>query len=224
MMQQSLFGSAVQAVAPQDNTRPETLASETMFTVIDLETTGLNASKNSITEITEITAIQFMNGDEHRKYSTLVKPMEPIPQEIEAITGISNAMVANAPALIMALTELCNFVGESSVIVGHNVAFDIRFLREKLRQSGLSAFLDRFKPETSVCSKVLAQKALPGLHSYEGVVVANHCGVYNPNPHRAEYDVRMSAGILFVLLKRLKESGEVTTLKELIAYQGEISL
>ncbi len=221
MMQQSLFGSTVQTTGPKENTSPETPAHEAVFTVIDLETTGLNASKNSITEIT---AIKFINGDEQSKYSTLVKPMEDIPQEVEAITGISNDMVANAPALIMALTELCNFVGEDPIIVGHNVSFDIRFLREKLRQSGLSSFLDRFKPETAVCSKVLAQKALPGLHSYEGVVVANHCGVYNANPHRAEYDVRMSAGILFVLLKRLKESGDVASIKDLICYQGEISL
>ncbi len=221
MMQQSLFGSAVQTTGPQENTSLETLVNNVVFTVIDLETTGLNAAKNSITEIT---AIKFINGDEQDKYSTLVKPMEAIPQEVEAITGISNDMVAHAPALIMALTELCNFVGDSPIIVGHNVAFDLRFLREKLRQSGLSSFMDRFKPETSVCSKVLAQKTLPGLHSYEGVVVANHCGVYNPNPHRAEYDVRMSAGILFVLLKRLRESSDITTLNDLIQYQGELSL
>ena len=224
-MQQSIFGSAVQeAPASSDHqTGFDTALADVVFTVIDLETTGLNPVKNSITEIT---AIQFKNGEEVNKYSTLVKPSESIPDEVQNITGISNEMVAHAPALVMALTELCSFVGSSPVIVGHNVSFDIRFLQEKLNQAGLGSFVERFDPEKAVCTKVLAQKALPGLPSYEGVVVANHCGVYNPNPHRAEYDVRMSAGILFVLIERLQADAataqKMKTLANLVDFQGGI--
>lgn len=61
---------------------------DTVFTVIDLETTGLNSKKNAITEIV---AIQFKNGIEIAKFSTLVKPTEPVTPESEAITGISQA-------------------------------------------------------------------------------------------------------------------------------------
>lgn len=220
-MQQSLFGSLV--AAPSAEAPPvvanDTPLTQALFTVIDLETTGLNARKNAVTEIT---AIQFVNGEEVAKYSTLVKPTEAISADVEAITGINNAMTAQAIAPIQALSELCRFVGEHPVIVGHNVAFDIGFLREKLDQTGLGAFADRFDLARAACTKVLAQKALPGLPSYAGVAVATQCGVYNPNPHRAEYDVRMSAGILFALIAQLRDRAGLSTLGDLLAYQGTL--
>jgi DNA polymerase III epsilon subunit family exonuclease len=222
-MQQSLFGSLAVSSAPALEIVPaaslaECPLEETVFTVIDLETTGLNAKKNSITEVT---AIQFRNGEEVGKYSTLVKPNEPISEEVEMLTGISNDMVRNAPALIQVLSELSGFVGEAPLIVGHNVSFDINFLREKLEQSGLGAFIDRFDMKRACCTKVMAQKALPSLPSYEGIMVATAVGYHNPNPHRAEADVRMSAGILFELIKRLKADGHaLNRLQDLLTWQG----
>lgn len=223
-MQQSLFASVI-STTPAETVSQSTWLNqsieETVFTVIDVETTGLNAKKNSLTEIT---AIQFQNGKEKGKFSTLVKPTEPIPPEVEALTGITNDMVQQAPPLITVLSDLCNFMGTNPIIVGHNVGFDIRFLREKIEQSGLSSFLERVDIERAVCTKALAVKALPGLPSYEGIVVATQCGVDNPNPHRAEYDVRMSAGILFAILEQLKQQGtSPKTVQDLLAYQGPLS-
>lgn len=227
-MQQSLFSTAVAsepADAKQTSTSPtyqyqkETPLNSAVFTVIDLETTGLNAKKNAITEIT---AIQFKNGEEIGKYSTLVKPTESISEEVIKITGITNDMVKDAPALVMVLSELSNFVGANPIIVGHNVSFDIGFLLEKLEQESLSGFKDRFNINQAFCTKVLAQKALPGLPSYQGVVVATACGVINPNPHRAEADVRMSGQILTHLISKL--SNECKTVGDLHTYQGELKL
>lgn len=223
-MQFSLFSSVVDAADETVATSLSELSTpidNAVFTVIDLETTGLSAKKNAITEIT---AIRFTVKGEVGKYSTLVQPTEPIPPEVESLTGISNEMVQGAPALVMALSELCRFVGTSPIIVGHNVPFDIGFLREKLEQTGLSNFMDRFVVNKALCTRVLAKKALPGLPSYEGIVVATQCGVYNPNPHRAESDVRMSAGILFALIKRLREEGQaLDKLEDLLNYQGLLS-
>lgn len=224
-MQQSLFASAL-AVAPEEpalsaTTLLETPLEDVVFTVIDTETTGLSPKKNALTEIT---AIQFKNGVEQGKFSTLVKPSEDIPPEVEALTGISNAMVQQAPPLISVLTDLCAFTGSTPIIVGHNVGFDIRFITEKLQQSGLSSFSHRFDLTRACCTKALAVKLLPGLPSYEGIVVATQCGVVNPNPHRAEADVRMSAGILFQLIERLKKQDpNVKTLGDLFAFQGVLS-
>lgn len=64
---------------------------------------------------------------------------------------------------------------------------------------------------------------MPGLPSYAGVSVATQCGVYNPNPHRAEYDVRMSAGILFALMSQLRERDNLRTVADLLTYQGPIA-
>lgn len=225
-MQQSLFGSLALSPSPNEQQASPSIAldkmqiEDTVFTVIDLETTGLNAKRNAITEVT---AIQFKNGVEIGKYSTLIKPAEPISEEIEMLTGISNDMVKNAPALIMVLSELASFVGAAPIIVGHNVPFDINFLREKLGQSGLDAFLPRFELATAFCTKALAVKALPGLPSYEGIVVATSVGVHNPNPHRAEADVRMSAGILFEIIKRVQaQNPSVKTVQDFLSWQGTL--
>lgn len=190
---------------------------DTVFTVIDLETTGLNSKKNAITEIV---AIQFKNGIEIAKFSTLVKPTEPVTPESEAITGISQAMVENAPALINVLSDLASFVGPNPILVGHNVGFDIGFLREKLRSSFLNSFSTRFEMERAFCTKKLAQKAAPGLPSYEGIVVGTHFGVVNDNPHRAEYDVRMCAGILFAIIDQHPEWANVGEMRD---FQGVLS-
>jgi DNA polymerase III epsilon subunit family exonuclease len=224
-MQQSLFGSLAMSdtataapIAPSFDKLP---LEEAVFTVLDLETTGLNAKKNAITEVT---AIQYRNGQEIGKYSTLVKPTEAIPEEVELLTGISNDMVKNSPALVMVLSELSGFIGEAPIIVGHNVSFDIGFLQEKVSQSGLNVFLDRYDLSRAFCTKVLAQRTLPTLPSYEGIVVATAIGYHNDNPHRAEADVRMSAGILFELIKRLREQDPgMTTVQHLMDHQGVLS-
>lgn len=228
-MQQSLFSAAVAAPAEESKTtkntssnvqyNPDTALNEAIFTVIDLETTGLNSKKNAITEVT---AIQFKNGQEVGKYSTLVKPTENISEEVTQITGITNDMVKDAPALVMVLSELANFVGENPITVGHNVSFDIGFLHEKFEQEGMASFKSRFNITQAFCTKVLAQKAIPGLPSYQGVVVATACGVVNPNPHRAEADVRMSGQILTHLIGKL--SHECKTVGDLQQYQGALKL
>jgi len=220
-MQQSLFGSLAVSEPTQENA-PQSFESvlleDAIFTVLDLETTGLSAKKCAITEVT---AIQFKNGEQVGMYSTLVKPTEAIPEEVELLTGITNEMVRNSPALVMVLSELSGFLGEAPIIVGHNVSFDIGFLREKINQNGLGAFLERYNLSRAFCTKVLAQKALPSLPSYEGVMVATAIGYHNPNPHRAEADVRMSAGILFELIKRQKaENPNLKTIQDLLSFQG----
>jgi DNA polymerase III epsilon subunit family exonuclease len=224
-MQQSLFGSLAASDTATLENAPQALGSvlleDAVFAVLDLETTGLSAKKSGITEVT---AIQFKNGEQVGMYSTLVKPTEDIPEEVELLTGITNDMVRNAPAIVMVLSELSGFLGEEPIIVGHNVSFDMGFLREKVSFNGLGSFLARYDLSRAFCTKVLAQKALPSLPSYEGVVVATAIGYHNPNPHRAESDVRMSAGILFELIKKLQaENPNIKTVQDLLDYQGVLN-
>lgn len=224
-MQQSLFGSlAAPASAnpePQNRMLDRIRLEDAVFSVLDLETTGLNAKRNAITEVT---AIQFKNGVEISKYSTLIKPTEDIPEEVELLTGITNDMVKQSPALVIVLSELSGFLGEAPLIVGHNVSFDMGFLKEKVSQSGLEVFSERYDLSHAFCTKVLAQKAMPGLPSYEGVMVATAVGYHNPNPHRAEADVRMSAAILFELIKKLQaQNPKLQTVQDLLNYQGVLS-
>lgn len=223
-MQHSLFGGlaacTVSPAATELLSLEALLLDDAAFTVIDLETTGLSAKKNAITEVVAIT---YRHGEEIGKYATLVKPTETIPEEVEMLTGISNEMVRQAPPLITVLSELMGFLGESPVLVGHNVSFDIGFLREKLMQSGLDAFLERCELNRSFCTRVLALKALPGLPSYEGIMVATAIGYHNPNPHRAEADVRMSAAILEAILKQVREKDPtIQTVRHFLDWQGTL--
>lgn len=222
-MQQSLFGSFAASIDTSTEANAsllETPLNEAVFTVIDLETTGLSAKKNAITEVV---AIQFRNGEEIGMYSTLVRPTEEIPEEVEMLTGITNEMVRQSPAAVMVLSELSGFIGPSPILVGHNVGFDIGFLREKVSVNGLGAFLERYDLSRAFCTKALAVKALPGLPSYEGIMVATTIGYHNPNPHRAEADVRMSAGILFELMKRVQASNpNIQTIQDWLEWQGPL--
>ncbi|MCA9841736.1 MAG: 3'-5' exonuclease [Cyanobacteria bacterium HKST-UBA03] len=228
MIQQSLFGALIEAETPAPSEHPGGSARDvaaaldaTTFTVIDVETTGLNPAKNALLEVT---AIQYRQGQDLAVYSSLVQPNVAIPEEVEELTGINQAMVTGAPPLITVLTELCKFVGPAPFIVGHNVGFDIRFVNQKLESTGLHSMTSRFDMATALCTKTLAQRALPGLPSYQGIVVATQCGVRNDNPHRAEADVRMSAGILFALIDKLRTDGKsLHSVADLLTLQGPIS-
>ena len=222
MAQTSLFASLFQEAV--DTPSYEHLKAQPFeaspFFVLDLETTGLSAKKNSITEIT---VIKYVNGQDLEMFSTLVKPHESIPQEVESLTGISNELVAQAPSLLMVINDLMQFLGQSPFIVGHNVAFDLSFLQAKSQECGFHGLENRFALEHALCTKVLAQKVLPNLPSYEGILVATQCGYHNPNPHRAEADVRMSAAILFALVQKLRNAGHgIHTVQDVFDVQGPL--
>jgi DNA polymerase III epsilon subunit-like protein len=224
-MQQSLFSLFADTPdqTPIMTVLPGELAlDQLVFTVLDIETTGLSPKKNAITEITAIqyrwhTATQ--HAEELGMLTTLVKPTDGITDEVVRITGITADMVANAPLPRQVLQQLLDLLGQNPVIVGHNVAFDIGFIREKLLENGLPAGVVAL--ERGVCTRNLARKLIPGLPGYEGVVVAHACDVVNDNPHRAEADVRMSAGILFHLLRHAL-AGKVSNLADLQAIQGPL--
>ncbi|HSO49286.1 MAG TPA: exonuclease domain-containing protein, partial [Acidimicrobiia bacterium] len=102
------------------------------FCVLDLETTGgspLNCA------ITEIGAVKYRGGELIGTFQTLVDPGLPIPPSITVLTGITEAMVVDAPGIGEALPSFLEFIGDS-VIVGHNVRFDLSFLRAAGTQLG----------------------------------------------------------------------------------------
>src|SRR5215211_6498373 len=105
--------------------------SEVTFCVVDLETTG-GAETDSITEFG---AVKVRGGQAQGEFQTLVNPRTHIPPLIAVLTGITNSMVANAPALATVLPTFLSFA-ESTVIVAHNAPFDVGFLRRSCDQLG----------------------------------------------------------------------------------------
>jgi len=94
------------------------------YLLLDLETTGGNALQD---RITEIAAVRFEAGMEVARWSTLVNPGMRISFFIEQLTGISNGMVADAPAFDEVGGQLLKLL-DGAVLVAHNVRFDHSFL------------------------------------------------------------------------------------------------
>lgn len=94
------------------------------YTVLDLETTGLNPSTDLIIEFA---AVKVRNGEVINSFQSLCDPGFPIPPQIEMITGITSEMVRFSPNPRSVLPDFLDFVGDDFV-VGHNVLFDVRFI------------------------------------------------------------------------------------------------
>lgn len=94
------------------------------YVLLDLETTGGNPVND---RITEIAAVRFEQGQEVARWSTLVNPGVNVSAFIERLTGISNAMVAEAPTFSEVAADLLAIL-EDAVLVAHNVRFDHGFL------------------------------------------------------------------------------------------------
>src|SRR5690606_9760698 len=100
----------------------------TTIVSLDIETTGLDENRDAIIEIA---AVKFkLNSNRiESEFNTLINPGKPIPDFITGLTGIDNSMVRQAPHLRDIAHELTAFVGDAPIL-GHNVSFDIKFLRK----------------------------------------------------------------------------------------------
>ncbi|MCI9129320.1 MAG: exonuclease [Eggerthellaceae bacterium] len=97
------------------------------YVVIDTETTGLSPRYD---ELIEIAAIRIRGGIQTHSFQTLIKPSQPIDPFIEGLTDITNEMVKDAPCSDQVIGDFLKFVGADPVL-GHNVCFDISFIRSK---------------------------------------------------------------------------------------------
>ncbi len=106
---------------------------DTVFVVVDLETTG---GSHHDSAITEIGAVKVCGGEVLGEFQTLVNPSQAIPPFIAVLTGITDAMVAGAPRLAQALPAFLEFA-RGTVLVAHNAPFDLGFLRTGCSGLGL---------------------------------------------------------------------------------------
>src|ERR1700727_1067969 len=104
---------------------------ETTFVVVDLETTGgrMTTRDGKVADaITEIGAVKVCGGKVLGEFGTLVDPQRSIPPQIVQLTGITTAMVCDAPTIDAVLPMFLEFAGDA-VLVAHNAGFDTGFLR-----------------------------------------------------------------------------------------------
>src|SRR5271170_1174070 len=103
-----------------------------MFAIVDIETTGGFAANNGITEI----AIVLYDGkNQINRFESLVNPLVPIPRYVQSLTGINEAMVANAPIFETIAANVHDLL-KDAIFVAHNVNFDYSFVKEHLSACG----------------------------------------------------------------------------------------
>ena len=188
--------------------------SQVSFCVVDLETTGAGPGA----AITEVGAVRVRGGEIQGEFQTFVNPGDHIPATITVLTGITDQMVADAPDIAAVLPGFLEFAA-GSVLVAHNAAFDVGFLKRAC------AALDYPWPGFPVVdTMVLARHALlrDEVPNCKLSTLAAHFRTSQQPDHRALSDARATVEVLHGLLERMGNLG-VTTLDDLTEFAGRVS-
>ncbi|MCI5800599.1 MAG: PolC-type DNA polymerase III [Oscillospiraceae bacterium] len=173
--------------------------------VFDLETTGLSAAED---RITEIGAVRLSGGRVTERFNTFVNPGRPIPPKITQLTGITDEMVKDAPEEKEALQSFYDFCGgPEAVLVAHNAPFDTGFVKAAARRCHMEY---RF---VSVDTVPICRKLFPQLKNHKLDTVAAFLKVGDFNHHRACDDANILAEIYKKLIEKMQGEG-VETLRE----------
>lgn len=170
---------------------------------LDLETTGLEPENDSIIEIG---AVRFTDRRIEDEWSTLIHPGQRIPPFITQLTGITDRMVLNSPAINEVIGDLKNFICDS-VVIGHNIQFDVSFLRKHgiLKNNRL---FDTYE---------MAAVLLPSARRYNLHALTIELNVPFPPQHRALEDAHATRGV-YLRLVELVENLPINTLAEIVRY------
>ena len=192
---------------------------DSSYICFDLETTGFSA----VTErIIEIGAVRIINGEIKDEFCTFVNPKKNIPKKITELTGINNEMVSNAPDELEAVQKFIDYCGKSNILVAHNAAFDVSFLKSALKRCNLNF---DFK---SIDTVALCRAKINLIKNYKLSTVAKYFNLPEFNHHRANDDARTLALIFLKLLpedtknKKLGEIFENTNIKKKNSYHQTI--
>jgi DNA polymerase-3 subunit epsilon len=182
------------------------------YVMLDLETTGGNAVHD---RITEIAAVRIENGIETARWTTLVNPGVRIPPFIQSLTGISDAMVENAPSFDEVARTLLDIL-EGAVFVAHNVRFDHSFVLNEL------ARLDIALKVKTLCTVRLSRKLYPQHKGHGLDAILQRYGLHTLARHRAMGDVEVVLQWLKIASDEVGEAMLRRTALELL--QGSASL
>jgi DNA polymerase-3 subunit epsilon len=167
---------------------------EVTFAVIDLETTGGSPAADAITEVG---AVKLRGGECLGTFQTLVNPGSAIPRSITFLTGITESMVSPAPPIHRVLPSLVEFIA-GTVIVGHNVRFDVGFLNTALTRHEWPRLANPIV-DTVALARRLIRDDVPNCAL--GTLAARLRLDHRPS-HRALDDALATADLLHHLLER----------------------
>ncbi|MET0911026.1 MAG: DEDD exonuclease domain-containing protein, partial [Ilumatobacteraceae bacterium] len=169
------------------------------FCVLDLETTGGNRNED---QITEVGAVKVRGGEFLGTFQTLVNPGRAIPPQITVLTGLSDAVVHHAPRIGAVLPSLHEFIGDA-VIVGHNIGFDLAFLRHAFERTGRTALTNQHL-DTVALARRLVRDEVPDCRL--GTLASRFRLDHKPS-HRALDDALATTDLLHLLIERASGLG-----------------
>mgnify|MGYP001572756674 CR=1 FL=1 len=167
------------------------------FVVFDVETTGLSPVSGD--RVIEIAAVKVRGLQVVEEFYSLINPQREISFGAFAVNGISRAMVDGAPTARKIIPAFLEFI-KTSVLIGHNVKFDLGFLSYELSLLEL-----KLSPQTVALDTIrMARALIPGLGSYSLASVSYALGITEIQRHRAMADVMMT----WEVFERLRQNAE----------------
>ncbi|WP_280233749.1 DEDD exonuclease domain-containing protein [Nocardia cyriacigeorgica] len=188
---------------------------DTVFVVVDLETTGTSPESDAITEIG---AVKVRGGEVLGEFATLVDPGRAIPPAVVHVTGITTAMVCAAPPIEAVLPGFLEFAA-GAVLVAHNARFDMAFLRAAAARCETPWPAAQVVCTVKLARRVLARDEAPSVRLS---VLARLLGATTQPTHRALADARATVDVLHALMARVGNQG-VHSLTELIDYLPDVT-
>ena len=164
------------------------------YVVVDIETTGVSPTKN---EIIELSAIRVTDNKITGTFSKLIKPKGRISSFITSLTGISNQMVSDKEPIEDVIGDFCNFVG-GSVVLGHNVRFDMSFIRTNGKRILGHDFLN-----STIDTLRISRLLLRDIRNHRLVTLAEHYGISSLGHHRGLVDCEITYQVHQKLRKEL---------------------
>ena len=194
------------AKSPAGGVTVEMLSLKTPFEAlplvcVDVETTGLSPDRGS--RVCEVALLRSEGDREVARFESLVDPQQPMPPEVIAVHGITDDMVAGAPVFADLLPDLRDLM-QGAVVVGHNVHFDLRFLRHEWRVGG-EEFPECAAIDTLALARTYFEFPRNGLGAIAGAL-----GITHTSAHRAMGDVLATWGVLLHFVSELRRRGPVT--------------
>ena len=167
------------------------------FVVFDLETTGGSAGGGDA--ITEVGAVKVRGGEVLGTFATLVNPGAAIPPAITYLTGITEAMVRPAPPVDAVLPAFLEWVGGDAVLVGHNVRFDVSFVRAACDALGYDRPANQVVDTCSLARRLLRDE----VPNCKLATLADRLRLPHRPTHRALDDAWATVDLLHLLLERV---------------------
>jgi len=177
------------------------------YAIIDIETTGLNPGRDRITEV----AILIHDGQQViDELITLVNPEVRIPYRIRELTGITDALVENAPRFCEVARNILDITNDC-IFVAHNAPFDYGFIRAEYARLGYTY------TRQTLCTRKLSKKLLPDLGGYSLGNLCKILGITNDSRHRAWGDARATVR-LFDHLLTLEKAPESLPMRGIVTH------